>query len=150
MTTSAWTLAQAVVTDREAFAEVRAQVHTEIINGGKNLSKRQRTLTEQQQVDFVPTIAGILCGLAGISVFRSIGLFRKSNRLLILLPAIPCYVVPYQAVYHYREAVFLMEMMREDQSCKLAKRLRASFEAKAAKNSVIVDELEAGSEIPDE
>mmetsp|Transcript_24449 Transcript_24449/g.42787 ORF Transcript_24449/g.42787 Transcript_24449/m.42787 type:complete len:150 (-) Transcript_24449:15-464(-) len=135
--------------DRAALNICRSEVHEEIRAGGKRLSKRQLELTDLQQRDFVPTLVGIFGGCAGISVFRKVGFFSKYHRLAIILPSLPCYVLPYQATFHVREAVYLVEMMREDKSNKFARSLRKKFEANADKNSVLLEELEAGSEIAD-
>mmetsp|Transcript_111937 Transcript_111937/g.176305 ORF Transcript_111937/g.176305 Transcript_111937/m.176305 type:complete len:151 (-) Transcript_111937:99-551(-) len=141
--------AVAAVQDREAFSEVREEVHREIQAGGKRFSERQLQLTDHQQRDFVPTFAGLAGGCSSIAAFRRIGFFSKYPRIMILIPAIPFYIFPYQAFYYTREAQYLVQMMREDKSSKFAKRLRSKFEDVASSDSSILEELQAGSEIED-
>mmetsp|Transcript_65123 Transcript_65123/g.187175 ORF Transcript_65123/g.187175 Transcript_65123/m.187175 type:complete len:149 (-) Transcript_65123:62-508(-) len=139
---------RAAVQERAAIHEVRSEVHDEIGTGGKRFSARQRELVDWQQRDFVPAIGGIVGGCSSIALMRRLGVMAKSPRFMIVVPALPFYIVPYQVFYYAREAEFLVEMMREDKSSKFAQKLRASFEAGCSKKaSAVMEELEAGSEI---
>mmetsp|Transcript_46235 Transcript_46235/g.93281 ORF Transcript_46235/g.93281 Transcript_46235/m.93281 type:complete len:153 (-) Transcript_46235:175-633(-) len=143
-------LARATVREQEALAEVRREVHEEIRNGGKRLSERQNELTGWQQRDLVPAITGIVGGCGGIAAFRKFGFMAKSKKWMILLPALPCYILPYQLFYHVRETEYLVEMMREDRSGKFSRKLRSVFEkASAARSSAVLEELDCGSDIED-
>eukprot|EP00927_Polykrikos_kofoidii_P080608 TRINITY_DN77502_c0_g1_i1.p1 TRINITY_DN77502_c0_g1~~TRINITY_DN77502_c0_g1_i1.p1 ORF type:complete len:149 (-),score=21.16 TRINITY_DN77502_c0_g1_i1:115-561(-) len=144
-----WRLLSAAFHERDAFEAVRSEVHTEVREGGRRFSDRQRELISWQQVDFVPTFAGIVGGCGGIHFIRKFGFWAKSHRLMVLLPAIPCYVLPYQAMYYFREARYLTEMMREDKSSKYSRYLRRVFEDAAPRDSAVLEELEAGAEIGD-
>eukprot|EP00933_Yihiella_yeosuensis_P056712 TRINITY_DN56115_c0_g1_i1.p1 TRINITY_DN56115_c0_g1~~TRINITY_DN56115_c0_g1_i1.p1 ORF type:complete len:176 (+),score=31.66 TRINITY_DN56115_c0_g1_i1:71-529(+) len=144
-------LFSAALREQEALAVVRKEVHAEIENEGKKMSERQRQVTSWQQVDFVPNICGLVSGLASIALFRKAGFMSKGNRFLVLLPAAPCYLFPHQLTYHVRETEYLVEMMREDN--KFGRKLRASFEAANSghnRPSAILEELESGSDIPDD
>eukprot|EP00439_Symbiodinium_sp_Y106_P038303 s4108_g4.t1 len=70
------------------------------------------------------------------------------SRLVVLAPALPCFMLPYQVAFHIRETEYLIEMMREDRP-KFAKRLRTKFEvASGGKGgSAILEELESGYDI---
>jgi len=143
-----WWHISAAVRERESLDEVRREVHDEIGNGGKRFSERQRELTDWQQRDFVPTLTGIAGGCGGIAALRWFGVMAKSSRWMIVLPALPFYIVPYQFMFHAREAEYLVSMMREDKSSKFAKRLRSTFEASCkGRDSAVLEEIEAGSEI---
>mmetsp|Transcript_87271 Transcript_87271/g.244939 ORF Transcript_87271/g.244939 Transcript_87271/m.244939 type:complete len:151 (-) Transcript_87271:140-592(-) len=144
-----WQLARVSVLERGAFAAVRREVYDEIQDGGRRFSERQRDLVGWQQVDFVPTFAGIAGGCGSIAAFRKLGFMGKSARIMILLPAIPFYVLPYQAVHHMRESRYLVEMMREDKTSKFARRLRNIYADAAPANSTVLDELDSGAEITD-
>merc|ERR1711862_691434 len=123
--------AKAALRDRVAFQVVSQLVHEEVSVGGKRFSDRQRQLTEEKQVDFMPNFAGLAVGCPSILALRGVGFMKKYPRIMILLPALPFYVVPYQMVYHAREAAYLLEMMREAKSSKFAGRLRKAFESSA-------------------
>mmetsp|Transcript_15006 Transcript_15006/g.43021 ORF Transcript_15006/g.43021 Transcript_15006/m.43021 type:complete len:148 (+) Transcript_15006:69-512(+) len=141
-------LARATIRERDALTEVRQELHEEIRNGGKLLSERQRELTGWQQQDLVPAMAGIVGGCGGIAAFRKLGFLAKSKKVLILLPALPCYILPYQFLYHVRETEYLVEMMREDRSSKFARNLRSTFEkVNPLGESAVLEELDCGSDI---
>eukprot|EP00928_Gymnodinium_smaydae_P037735 TRINITY_DN26155_c0_g1_i1.p1 TRINITY_DN26155_c0_g1~~TRINITY_DN26155_c0_g1_i1.p1 ORF type:complete len:166 (+),score=41.49 TRINITY_DN26155_c0_g1_i1:51-500(+) len=142
-----WQLATTAFREREAFQAVRQELHEEVVAGGKRLSERQRELVGWQQVDFVPTFAGIGGGCAGIMLLRRLGVMATSHKLAILLPALPFYVFPYQATYYVRDARYLIEMMRETETAKFARRLRRVYEESAPPNSAVLEELDSGAEI---
>ncbi|CAJ1403006.1 unnamed protein product [Effrenium voratum] len=141
-----WWLAQVAVREQEGLREVRKEVHAEIEQGGKAFSERQRELTSWQQGDVVPTLLGLFFGCSCIMLCRRLAFFGKAPRPLVLVPAVPCYLVPYQVSYHVREAEYLIEMMREDKQ-KFAKRLRAKFQVASGDGSAVLDDLESGYDI---
>uniref|UniRef100_A0A7S1FH49 Uncharacterized protein n=1 Tax=Noctiluca scintillans TaxID=2966 RepID=A0A7S1FH49_NOCSC len=144
---STWSIVSAAFSDRDAFTEVRNEVEAEIGNGGNRLSQRQMELIRQAQIDAVPTLVGTAGGCGGIWLARTFRFFPRMHRAWAILPAIPCYIVPYQISYYFRDTVFLVEMMREDKSSNFAKRLRRTFEDHARPNSIVLDELDSGAEI---
>eukprot|EP00929_Paragymnodinium_shiwhaense_P045340 TRINITY_DN23176_c0_g1_i2.p1 TRINITY_DN23176_c0_g1~~TRINITY_DN23176_c0_g1_i2.p1 ORF type:complete len:175 (+),score=16.05 TRINITY_DN23176_c0_g1_i2:81-527(+) len=141
--------AKAVLQERDAFEAVRQEIYDEIRDGGKKLSERQKEITEWQQVDFVPTLLGIAGWVLCIKMCRRTGFLSppKHNMFMAGLPAIPCYVVPFQTLYYYREARYMVEMMREDKTSRFATKLRKIYQENAPNRSVILEDLESGAEI---
>eukprot|EP00931_Biecheleriopsis_adriatica_P124216 TRINITY_DN99325_c0_g1_i1.p2 TRINITY_DN99325_c0_g1~~TRINITY_DN99325_c0_g1_i1.p2 ORF type:complete len:151 (+),score=28.68 TRINITY_DN99325_c0_g1_i1:45-497(+) len=143
-----WIL-KSTVQEQEPLAVVRQEVHAEIVEGGKAFSERQQELTRWQQADFAPTILGLIGGCGAITLCRRYGFLKKGPRLMVLIPAFPCYIIPYQVSFHVRETEYLIEMMREDRQ-KFARRLRKKFEVACASSnrpSAILEDLESGAEI---
>ncbi|CAK0897760.1 unnamed protein product [Prorocentrum cordatum] len=138
-----WWLATATVRERDALDAVRQSI-LDIEDGGTLFTERQKDLTKWQQSDMSPAFSGLVGGCASIAVFRRLGLFTRGPKMMIILPAMPFYVLPYQ----FSAVADLVEMMREEKNGRFARQLQKTFRAASAvADSAVLDDIEGGKQL---